>query len=305
MTSTLRLLEFAEFMPEDGKLDHNSLPSQRLLIPPQIELKGDVLAWQFPDAITTHWKGAEPTGALDAFRRVRDGEGALRFAQEYGVLAICEHGLPATHTCRPSLFFHEGQDRTSCLPHGWPHPAEPIDRWLHFARQIDAALRVAAALYDDRPGAIEDWETIFEDLKGGQTQLPGWLRPTIGNLAESVAVGRFYLAGLINEWLALSGLQLRFAWGVLATKTGEAPRFEFGGPFLMGSFWALALQLAVALSKSGGIAICEGCRRPYPTGKRKPQAKRRHYCLVCRKAGIPARDRQRRHREKGPSDEAR
>jgi len=276
-------------MPEDGLLDHNSFASQPLLVPPVIELKGDALIWQFPDAAAeTSWRGAEPRGALDGFLRVRDGESALRFAQRYGVLAICEHGLPATHAYRPRLFFHKEEGSGFCRPQGWPHPAEPIERWLHFARQANALLRVAAALHDDRPGAKEDWEIIFEDLLPAE-----WLRPTFGNLTESVPMGHLYLGGIINEWLVLGGVRPHFVWGM---KRGDAPRFEFGNPYLVSNFWALALQLAVALSRSGGIAICDGCRRPYTTEKRKPQAKRSHYCPECRDGGIPARDRQRRHR---------
>lgn len=255
-------------------------PSRAAAVPASIELHEDRLYWK--------WVGGAPSnyvqplerdqrGMLDQFQRITDGRGVLKFARRYGVLQICEHGLPATHNPDPL----PSSGFSGCRPLGWNDaPWEPVEQWLHFARQAAALLRIAAALHRDQRPDPSAWATVYEDQPDQRGY--GWL-------SDAPSVGRFNLADCVNTWLILGGVRPHFEWFA-----GSAPRFMLSG----GTFGLVAIQLMLAISQAHAIAVCDGCKQPYPrVNKRAPQAGRANYCDAC-SPKVAAAQRQARRRQK-------
>ena len=257
---------------EDGRLGAPLFPLTTNVIPTRLELVDGDLCWWWSCSgqKAERPRDAVTVGALDAFIRLRSGQDVLRFAGRYGVLNICEHGVPASHNPMPPMAGFGGYNGPGgCFPAGWEHGLvrEPIDAWFHFARQAAAMLRVGAALRQGQPGSPTDWGTIFVASE----------RPLV---PEDLSFGRIVLSNVVNEWLAIGNVRPTFRWW----STAEAPVFTLGG----GAFANLAVQLMLAISGSQAVAVCDGCQRTYFRQGRSPQAKRRNFCSDC---GEPMRAR--------------
>ena len=213
---------------------------------------------------------------LGLFIRIRDGEGVLRFAQRYGVLFICDHGIPASHNPGGGVYLDKD---TSCKPQGWPDdPREPVDCWLRYARLADALLDIGYALHNGQMGDTKDWETIYQNLPD----------PNQTFAVDSSVMAHFALSSAVQVWLSLDPPTGRFRW-----LPGERePEIQLKS----GTFGNLGLQLAAALLRVGDMVLCHNCGEIYEP-KRKPRAghDKRSYCPDCRPTAGP-RDRQRDRR---------
>jgi transposase-like protein len=76
---------------------------------------------------------------------------------------------------------------------------------------------------------------------------------------------------LLNYWLQLTAVGPELNW-----RNGKIT-FELCGGSLFG---VLAVQLALAVNRSEGLAVCDGCKKPY-IPRRQPRADQRHYCPDC------------------------
>lgn len=199
---------------------------------------------------------------LDAFIKL-DGatpEAYLKFARQYGVLLLCEHGVPTGHN--PEAF-----QRAGCSPTG----LEPVSVWRHFARHIKATLSIAGSLHRKEIGSAEDWATIFEENPDVTKPIPWWER--------SPEADKLALTDIVQEYLELGNVSPRFWW------INDIPTITLDGPGVLGT---LAVQLAFAVSASAGLAVCGHCGQPY-FPERKPAIGRRNYCQECRDRGEPQR----------------
>jgi hypothetical protein len=188
-----------------------------------------------------------------------------RYATKWGMLFICEHGLPASHKAHE----HDGSGGCPLITRSPNEYWEPIARWRHFSRQAKAILSIAGRLtVDERPGRKEDWRVIFEDQILWQPWDPG------------VDVDRLMLRSVINEWLSMGRVRLEFDFSGSASVALVRPRGS-------GLFGALAVQLALAVGKSNGIGTCDGCGGEYSPVERRPKAGQRKFCKKCRVKGIP------------------
>jgi hypothetical protein len=311
------------------------LPAPKADVPALIEIHGEYLCWMNPSTpeavgqteiqvlpsakVDTEIMKRVPvyedaysrpdgelTGALHRFVRLRDAQDVLRFAQRYGVLDICEHGLPCTHNPRmlnihllglvqsPSLWkpvevgtensrsflIEERGKRPWCEGCG----SEPVETWLFWSRQARAILNLAAALSAGRPCSREDWEVILTQDIDEKPQLIDTL------MARRWAAG-VYLQEAVNLWLDLANVRLALSW---PTGAGLGSlRLERGG-----TFGLLGVQLLTAITGAQSLAICNGCSIPYIREKRRPQAGRQNYCLECRAKKVPERIRQQRKRDR-------
>lgn len=274
-----RTIELAAMVDENGLLSWDrGFPLSRAQVPSDVRLEGKVIVWRPP------WETGEkvdPRGMLDAFLTIKGGKDVVRFARRFGVLAICEHGLPSSHdpTCRPlGMVTHRRADGA-----WW----EPVAAWLHFVRQARAVLSIAAALYGGQAARRQDWEAAYDlERQDWATLYGGDASPVEDLVQEQIAVasgdaemGRIHLAHLVNEWLTIGNVRPRVRWDY----DHELPRFELTG----GTFGLLAAQMMVAISRSHGVAVCSGCGSPYERLARRPKPGQRNFCPGCRKRVAP------------------
>jgi hypothetical protein len=280
--------------------------------PKEIQLHGDHLYWKI-DGIE-EWTSLSP-GLLESFWCLRNASPAeiLQFARKHGVLELCEeHGVPASHShpnCEWMLASTDGS--VPWAPGAWA--CEPLAIWRRFATQAYALAKVASRVLIGQLGLPEDWDDV--DFRMADDRV--WLSPhayaEVLSPANSTPVFRgaredlllepegraipiFDAAG--NEWDPLTlekhVIKWRIAWWfrignvgpIFTWRNDEKPAIEFGGD---GLFGAIALQIALALGQSAGLAICDHCHEFYRPPHRRPKTGQRHFCPTCQDIGIPNR----------------
>lgn len=97
-------------------------------------------------------------GPLTEFARLTGAERSTIFAfvRKWGVLAICQHGLPSGHDCGR-------RTKESCHPLGHRDGvnfAEPTRAWHFFAKQAASLLKVATLLRQGKTGPAEDMDIL-------------------------------------------------------------------------------------------------------------------------------------------------
>lgn len=315
-----KLKERLELAGVPTPLEQAAVPKE-WFVPEDIELRRDRLLWRpskpspaFPGFTYAYAKRTPGPGLLEQFVALSDApdEDILRYARHWGVLAICHHGLPASHGehCRPMTLPGRGHYLF------W----EPIESWRYFARHAKGVLEMAAATYNgqviDRatterlfpvpPSAkgagararvvqrrrdeafrldrslylLHERKNIFEHWfagipKPGPTQLSVH---TEGK-AETLMRQRAFVSYAVNCWLNWGRARPQVDWD------GPTPTIELttGGILPMYAdrlSGALGLQLAYAVASSEGVATCFACGRFY-TPVRRPAAGRRSFCQAC------------------------
>ena len=198
---------------ETGPLER-LLPVGELMVPNDVELEGEWLCWGWrgdPLQWTTRRPGPH---ILSDFVRLADGDGPTirAYARRWGILGICEHGLPSSHLgnedgtprCRPLSRREDPAWRFD----GWA----PLERWRHFARQARAILDLAASLHADQPGQPEDWQVVVQHRK----QPVPWWRP-------SVETEWILLSSVVQEWIRIGDVR-----PVMARGPTQGRQVEFG-----------------------------------------------------------------------------
>jgi hypothetical protein len=202
------------------------------------------------------------------------------FAQHYGVFDLCEHA-----------------NRPGHCPNGcaggsqWPG-RQPLATWREYSRRLRELLSLTME-YEDPDIPLERWAVAFgrEDsevrvfvsrivpqLGWDPDDEDTWERPEVGRILMTFAVDRLLMAGGVRASLMHDR---RFELKLVA----ENP------------LGVAAIQLAHRVMRGAtlNLATCDGCNRTF-ISPRKPRADRAKYCTRCQKAGIPARNRGRRHR---------
>ncbi len=279
-------------------------------VPEMVMAKDGALRWEVGEATAAPTHKAPVRDFLTPFAALAtrpDLDKAVEeFSSGWGVLGLCEHGLPATH--QPLRLGVEGLQSTAmCEPRiedGWG--IEPLDRWRHFAGQAAAFMRAAAAL-SARPVrrvGDKDWEaleslfppgmqmTLASDPKEGEGRQSK--RRLVVELPQSGAVERinvripttseWKLAYAMRRWLELGDVRLVFDWRGTAG-IGYAARSLFG---------ALGLRLALVISKNRSIKVCQYCTAPYVPVARERVVTQCCNSEACKRARIAANQRRRR-----------
>lgn len=276
-----------------------SLPAVPTRLPAEVELdlENDRLLWRERRrkqdlALGPNVRDPSPT-MLNAFLRLADQvpEAIADFATRYGVLDICEHGLPSSHNrtadnrirgkgLHPFLAtmsqemvdgpseFHCGGRLLPGRRGNWHW--EPLEAWRASARFARAILFIAKDLREGKSATDDAWAQL-----GAGPSLP--MSPV-----ERLGYQRSVLGRTVTHWLALGGVMPVLTWGIQSWRPRSAaqiddyaaPRIEFEAA---GLFGALGLQLAMAIGYGKGIAICSGCGKLY-FPKRAPSAGRRNFC---------------------------
>jgi hypothetical protein len=315
-----KLKERLELAGVPTPLEQAAVPKE-WFVPEDIELRRDRLCWRpskpspaFPGFTYAYAKRTPGPGVLEQFVALSDApdEDILRYARHWGVLLICHHGLPASHSedCGPMTL--PGRGRYVF----W----EPIESWRYFARHAKAVLEMAAATYNgqvvdraitdrlfpmppsarragdpapvvrrrrdekfwlDRPlYLLHERKNIFEHWLAGIPE-PGSteaVRHPQGK-GEMLTRQRAFVSYAVNCWLNWGRARPQMDWD------GPTPTIELttGGILPMYAdrlSGALGLQLAYAVASSEGVATCFACGRFY-TPVRRPAAGRRSFCPAC------------------------
>ncbi len=239
-----------------------------------------------------------PIDCLSRFTRLADGsdESIAKFAARWGILSICDHGVPSSHDpyCRPL----GEMDGGSAGWFGW----EPIHIWRIYARRARAFLSIAAALRNDQQPSEADWRIIV----GGPLTYAQMMPPHYDLLAFDPVSRRFgstarhgeVLADYVTGWLDLAGLRPEMRW-----RAGDGvPHIELvpawagiydASPSLFGT---LAIQVAAALTSRTGLYRCTECKETYEPRNRRPRHDRDAYCPDCSANGAPKKSWARRSR---------
>jgi len=255
-----------------------------------ITLTDGMLAWQL--RLDSYREIRPPKGLLLRFIGLHD-KGArafLRFAQNWGVLGLCEHGLPATHD-----------------PYCSMSQREPVERWRSLSVQARAILNLRDTLNrGGRPSAsTSDWDLA---LSFAAHLGDAWAK-TLTELTASGASGLYRgfhqneLSQCVQAWLDAARIGPRVTWNRQEKHYQITLKpSQFWRPNL---FAHLAMELMLAVADVERLAICSGCGGAYtPSGKRPAECKR-SFCVSCgRKASVRLAVRRFRERKRNPKRRA-
>ena len=292
-----------------------------------VKLVDDQLCWlawggekSLIDQPEEQWQELEQ-GLLRDFLRLAEAEPPqiLRFAERWGVLELCRHDLPCSHTVKSGVtrlalealapvdskvptVRHTGECEMK-MQADWV--LEPLSAWRRVASSFSAIVRITAAERLGRTSSKDDWEV----LGGDRILIPDRTLGRSAPMGSGARTGRWrhldllalggaeevrativsgYVTNFIEGWMDVADTRLQYRWG-----PGGAEVF-IG---TQGLFGALVVDLALAVGGSHGFAFCSSCSLPY-VPRRQPSRGRRNYCIPCRRENIPLRDAKRDQRRR-------
>jgi len=255
--------------------------------PKNLDIDGNQLIWNTFQGGSHAIKPGR--GLLSGFLRLGDAEPSdvLKFARRWGVLDLCGHGLPQSHTHLAFNLLGADWAPVCVTPTGDAGDRrEDIEVWRQIASDARVILeQLAVALRRDPPRVVapEVWRQL------------SWL-PSVSVLEVQAMRGsdaefqRAALAALVSNWLSVADIRPRLRWS-----TGQKrPEATLARPAL---FSALTIQLWLAVcgqqlayqcdGDCGGVLLDQPIRRG-----------RRNYCDECRQLNIPQRNVSRDYRQR-------
>lgn len=265
-----------------------------ILVPGTIKTTGSGLYWEVSPA--SRWIEA-PKGLIDKFigLRDKDGDAILKFAQQFGVL------WPFARNA-------------------WSRGLERFEDWLDVARRAWAVVELATFVQAGEPVPAAALDVLCTSGEGGgghmdvrvldaDVSIPIWRqgdgrifnfpyyrRPTSEDeIAAWNEHGINIVAAEVSEWMQFGGVSLAL--------TADQGTWELSVSFQGRLLGALALQLALAVSRSDVPFTCSECGKVYIRGRDEGQSRRRrrpnpgwrNFCPECgRKAAVRAADERRR-----------
>lgn len=288
-------------------------PSRHSQIPSLIEVKEDNLVWGSSDGdYGWHYPTAvSHQEILDSFVQIQNAGDVKKFARRFGVLELCEHGLPATHSPSPLWItgphrFIPGWNMELAPQEKWPYCVatrnESLTQWLAIAQYLKEILLAVLTVRNDEDEddikhvvtkALNIRHNIVTHLEEDPWSLLTSLMPRkmeeLTGKQTIIGFGKKLCAYMISELLQWGGVTTSLVWS-----NSEESRLSFNN----GLSGALALDLAAVSSKAHSVANCTICNRPY-LPSRKPQEGRRNYCGQegCRRTGNALNQRSFRQRQ--------
>ena len=270
-----------------GELDR-PVSSTLLYVPRNVGIENQRLVWRDKRWNSTPIRVSPDARLLMNFLELETASevAICGYAQRFGVLGICKHGLPRTHAsstdglicgfCPVEPLIQSEPDVSA---------SEPISVWRTRAAQARAIVEFATLLHQKR--CVEDarlWMTAMS------------MAPDL-ELVASWDEQTPFLAAAVNSWLELGGVRPVLVWegASPATVVLGTQGYSFWQPggwrkpdpacdmsFLQGTtlFPALACQLLLAVGRTSGFVLCSACGKTY-VPKRRPNPSRRRYCEKC------------------------
>jgi hypothetical protein len=230
-------------------------------VPVDMELHDGAIHWNL-DRVKEVRPGA---GLLVDFVQLSDWEEKriLEYARKWGVLGICCHHLPCSHSNYP---FGGQFGVQSCRPFSSHRrgylSADPIEDWRRLSRRVRAVQDLGAHLNQGKTGAKLDWTLVTSN---------DWIKSE----KRTVAEGRLALAQELNNCLSIGQVRPGVSWD---RKKGQW-QIEFGAHSVPNLFGLISLNLLLSIS-GRDLVICSSCPRSY-VPQRRPDPGRRNYCPVC------------------------
>jgi len=259
-----------------------------------------------------------------------DDNEIIRFAAEWGMLGLCEHGhyrgwhavVPSDLSPLPTGWPGEVIPGRCPRPMGivdgttgsmpWPEPLrERIVDWRRIACETRAILRVSTALHRGEKPNHRDVRTIQRAGTADGESWDAYPEPDPRMNASDKARSAIICAVRERLWhvslgaIATHQATLRFQWPA----GSRTPSFTFGGLGDLYSYLATRLVFATTTDPNQAargleIVVCSHCQQGYRP-ERRPRPDQRRFCATCRAAGEPQkyakRDQYMRDRQKGSS----
>lgn len=225
-------------------------------------------------------------------RGLRDPELVLAFADRYGIPPICQsHGQPASGC--------PGRDKRVAeeCERGYPR----VEQVVVLSTQVRSCLRAAARLRDGEEIEWSDWRRLIDARLTEPPSATEEYREIAHEdmrtaLEEDERTGAHLLESFVNYWIGAGGLVPRLEWSEDGPRTIALDVRSPQG--------AIARHLFLTVTADVGLAVCDGCGRPYVPENRKPKSGQRSWCYDCGKGSnyriakrIAARERRAREKE--------
>ncbi|HEV2864238.1 MAG TPA: hypothetical protein VGX48_24790 [Pyrinomonadaceae bacterium] len=240
------------FLSEEG----SAYLTNAVAVPRDVRLEGSEIVWN-PQDSEVETKEVEKELLLDFANLVLFGaESILEFARSWGVLGLCEHGWPATHTAC-FIASSDGATNRECQPTG----RETVEQWQAYARAVRSLLSIASKVRRGDIGRAEDWRVLGVESEGQPKEISS---------AESL------LQNYANRLLDLANVRPRVQLNPAKIRISHPANSSF--------FGVLAVQVAQHVSGTNGPLICSSCGEFYEMTvlERRPRAGERNYCFMCR-----------------------
>lgn len=215
------------------------------------------------------------------------------FAEDFGPLWLCRHGLPNAHAARgfvpasPVPSVCEVQLRDGAF-------VERVGHWRALSAQANALMTLAADLHRGQVGTEDLWSVLPVDPEGGSGAHVPHPVPKDLEAAREVLTLRF------NTWLQWSDVRSALRW-----ESAQEP-VVLQSP--IGVFGALALQMVSRVGRMPPTAVCSGCGFRYERSGRAPKKGQRNFCPDCRSTApsrLAKRDQRQREKDRQTREEDR
>jgi hypothetical protein len=282
--------------PSTGKLQR-PIDAGLLLVPRSVWLDGESLHWEITGSLSggTGARLVRPSpGLLSEFLRLESAEAeeVLRYARRWGVLALCEHGLPRSHRSDPvpGTFEVCGGLWPDLVEKGLAAGEEPLAKWRELSREAKLILRAAAALHESSNGTAIISRGDFTRLLFGVRPLEETGEPRVIGWAWILeALGRWVERGNVGPMIRVDQAnRLTLVLGTVRRHRSD----------ISGLFGALAVQILLAVVNKSGARLCASCGAFF--APKRVQTGRRSFCPECGRKGankIAARDSRKRRRD--------
>ena len=201
---------------------------------------------------------------------------------KWGVLGLCDHGLPYDHTA--SCTFRSL---------GGPSRSESAEHWRTLATAFVSLVNLGAEINQGRGGSFDDCRLANYRLL--RPDFPGWDDQMIRAMMMDALGARDALQILIRRLLTIARVQPLFAWN----RSASSWAISLDAAGLSNLLGILTVQLMLTIAQKEGFALCSSCHRSY-IPLRKPDPGRRSYCPDCGLQAAwrdAARERRKRARE--------
>jgi hypothetical protein len=257
--------------------------------PPVARVEGEFLIYRLGDRAKRNASQGLLRGLLDA---KSSPEAIIRFCKRWGVLGLCEHGIPASHgSCVSRRAFHtEMVSGVSGIKASYGR--ESIASVRRFAGALESLLRIGAEMSQGRRGAASEWANAEETICG--PDFPMW--DPSPSTVNDLDISRNFLQMLVRRLIEICRIVPRFFWN-RDTKSWQIDLDSQGSGNNLPAL--LTIELIVTIADKDGFAICSSCHRAYIPARR-PDPTRRNYCPQCGLAAAQrdaAREYRRRLRE--------
>jgi len=191
------------------------------------------------------------------------------FANDWGPLKVCEHGL-----CHWKL--------SNCSSKKTRRDREPISLWRQYSEAVKAMLRLGIELRQGCPMSREDWWACFQPVEdpGGIPVIPEnheWHWELYSGAPEFLLpLQRAAFRELVDQWVSLLEIRPRLSWNGWDPDVTAPELILSQGSILE----AVIAHVLFALTGTHRLETCSNCGQLFRP-KRVPRDRERHFCSQC------------------------